>query len=138
MTPAAPTRSDVDINATELAAPPQPEATPGDPPRPVDPQHPDASGPGAAIHPASADVAAIFDELAPVHDRMATILSLGLDRRWRSAVVEESWLSPGDSAIDVAAGTGRLAPELADRVGPFGRVVAVDLSSEMVDRGMAR
>jgi demethylmenaquinone methyltransferase/2-methoxy-6-polyprenyl-1,4-benzoquinol methylase len=136
MTPAAPTRSDVDVNATELAAPPQPE-TPRDPAPAIALHHgpPAASSPNVA--PAS-DVAAIFDDLAPVHDRMATILSLGLDRRWRSAVVAESWLSAGDSAIDVAAGTGMLAAELADRVGPFGRVVAVDLSPEMVDRGVAR
>ena len=86
----------------------------------------------------AAEVAAVFDELAPVHDRLATILSLGLDRRWRSAVVGETRLTAGDSAVDVAAGTGLLATELADRVGPFGRVVAVDLSSAMVERGAER
>ena len=80
----------------------------------------------------------MFDQLAPVHDRLATLLSLGLDRRWRAAVVRETRLSPGDSAIDVAAGTGRLAADLADRVGPFGRIVAVDLSPAMVERGTAR
>ena len=80
----------------------------------------------------------MFDELAPVHDRLATLLSLGMDRRWRAAVVAETRLAAGDSAIDVAAGTGRLAADLADRVGPFGRVVAVDLSPGMVERGTAR
>ena len=80
----------------------------------------------------------MFDELAPVHDRLATILSLGLDRRWRAAVVAQAHLEAGDSAIDVAAGTGLLAAELAERVGPFGRVVAVDLSPAMVERGTAR
>ena len=46
-------------------------------------------------------------------------------------------MQPGDAVIDVAAGTGRLAAVLADRVGPFGRVVAIDLSPAMVDRGAA-
>jgi demethylmenaquinone methyltransferase/2-methoxy-6-polyprenyl-1,4-benzoquinol methylase len=86
----------------------------------------------------AAEIAAMYDELAPVHDRLATILSLGLDRRWRSAVVTEARLAAGDSAIDVAAGTGLLAAKLADRVGPFGRVVAVDVSPAMVARGADR
>jgi hypothetical protein len=133
--PAAPTRPDADIHATdEATAPPLDDAlaargeaptTPGEPPRPVEAGR-------------SAEIAAAFDELAPVYDRMASILSLGLDRRWRSAVVAETRLTPGDSAIDVAAGTGRLATDLADRVGPFGRIVAVDLSPAMVERGAAR
>jgi demethylmenaquinone methyltransferase/2-methoxy-6-polyprenyl-1,4-benzoquinol methylase len=83
------------------------------------------------------EIASIFDEIAPVYDRLGSILSLGLDRRWRAAVVETSGVRPGDAAIDVAAGTGKLASELADRVGPFGRVVAVDLSPAMVERGSA-
>jgi demethylmenaquinone methyltransferase/2-methoxy-6-polyprenyl-1,4-benzoquinol methylase len=140
MTPAAPTRSDVDVNATEQATPPQPDATPADPALPGTAEPANAA---PAVEPATdsarrSELAAMFDELAPVHDRMATILSLGLDRRWRSAVVAETRLTAGDSAIDVAAGTGRLATELADRVGPFGRIVAVDLSPAMVERGIAR
>src|SRR4051794_13568982 len=135
MSPAAPTRPDAITHATdEPTAPPlQTEASEAEsdaatPARAGTPQNPQRA----------AEVAAVFDELAPVHDRLATILSLGLDRRWRSAVVEETRLTAGDSAIDVAAGTGQLATELADRVGPFGRIVAVDLSEAMVDRGTAR
>src|SRR5262245_7639728 len=144
MTPAAPTRSEADIIATDPATPrtqPETEGAPLDDAPPANASGrverapaPDARPSGAR----GADVAAMFDELAPVHDRLATILSLGLDRRWRSAVVREARLAAGDSAIDVAAGTGLLATQLADRVGPFGRVVAVDLSPEMVDRGVAR
>ena len=140
MTQAAPTRSEADVNATELATVPQ--SALGQDDAGAKTGRSPASSPmtrGAATDPGrSAAIAATFDELAPVHDRLATVLSLGLDRRWRSAVVAEAWLATGDSAIDVAAGTGRLAAELADRVGPFGRVVAVDLSPAMVDRGSAR
>ncbi len=84
------------------------------------------------------DVASIFDEIAPVYDRLESVLSLGLDRRWRKAVVANSLVMPGGAVIDVGAGTGKLAAVLADRVGPFGRVVAVDLSPAMVARGSAR
>ena len=85
----------------------------------------------------AADVASIFDEIAPVYDRLGSILSLGLDGRWRTAAVESCGVQPGGAAIDVAAGTGKLAALLADRVGPFGRVVAVDFSPGMVERRAA-
>jgi demethylmenaquinone methyltransferase/2-methoxy-6-polyprenyl-1,4-benzoquinol methylase len=110
-------------------------ATPVDGPRGSIPSGrpipPDATRTGAP------DVAAIFDEIAPAYDRLSSILSLWRDGRWRAAVVEASGVRPGDAAIDVAAGTGKLAAALADRVGPFGRVVAVDLSPAMVGRGRA-
>jgi demethylmenaquinone methyltransferase/2-methoxy-6-polyprenyl-1,4-benzoquinol methylase len=85
----------------------------------------------------TADVASIFDEIAPVYDRLGSILSLGLDRRWRARVVESAGVMPGDAAINVVAGTGKLAAVIAERVGPFGRVVAVELSPVMVERGSA-
>ena len=112
MSPAAPTRPDADIHATdEATAPPLDDALAARGEAPATPRR--TATPGEAGR--SAEIAAAFDELAPVYDRMASILSLGMDRRWRSAVVAETRLTPGDSAIDVAAGTGRLATELADR-----------------------
>lgn len=79
-------------------------------------------------------VAAMFDAIAPDYDRLNTLLTLRFDGRWRRAAVDATHLSTGGSAIDVATGTGKLALELADRVGPFGRVVAVDLAPAMIRR----
>jgi demethylmenaquinone methyltransferase/2-methoxy-6-polyprenyl-1,4-benzoquinol methylase len=93
--------------------------------------------PGSEPKTTAADAAALFDEIAPAYDRLTSILSLWRDGRWRAAAVEGSGVRPGDSVVDVAAGTGKLAAALADRVGPFGRVVAVDLSPAMVERGRA-
>jgi demethylmenaquinone methyltransferase/2-methoxy-6-polyprenyl-1,4-benzoquinol methylase len=95
-----------------------------------------ATARGGSLRP-EGEITAMFDEIAPVYDRLNTIMTLGLDRRWRAAAVAASRVGPGDSAIDVAAGTGKLAGVLADRVGPFGRVSAVDLSAGMVARGRA-
>ena len=80
-----------------------------------------------------ADVAAMFDSIAPVYDRMNTVMTAGLDGRWRRAAVRAARLSPGDAALDVACGTGKLTLELARAVGPGGRVVGVDLSAAMLD-----
>ena len=82
-------------------------------------------------------VAAMFDEIAPVYDRMNSLMTLGLDAGWRRAAVAATALGPGDAVIDVACGTGKLAEALAERVGPFGRVLAVDLAPGMIAEATA-
>jgi demethylmenaquinone methyltransferase/2-methoxy-6-polyprenyl-1,4-benzoquinol methylase len=84
-----------------------------------------------------AAVTAMFDEIAPVYDRINTVMTFGFDGRWRRAAVNATRLPSGGSVVDVACGTGKLALELADRVGPFGRVLAIDLSSGMIRRAAA-
>jgi demethylmenaquinone methyltransferase/2-methoxy-6-polyprenyl-1,4-benzoquinol methylase len=83
------------------------------------------------------DVTDMFDAIAPVYDRLNTVMTLGADARWRRRAAQATELSPGDSVIDVACGTGKLALALAGIVGPFGRVEAVDLSTSMVARAAA-
>jgi demethylmenaquinone methyltransferase/2-methoxy-6-polyprenyl-1,4-benzoquinol methylase len=78
------------------------------------------------------EVAAMFDAIAPDYDRLNTIMTGGLDGRWRRFAVDATALGPGGRAVDVACGTGKLAEALATRVGPFGRVVGVDLAPGMI------
>lgn len=79
-----------------------------------------------------ADVAAMFDEIAPVYDRVNTVMTAGGDGRWRRAAAQAAGLASGGAAVDVACGTGKLSARLAAEVGPFGRVVGVDLAPAMV------
>jgi demethylmenaquinone methyltransferase/2-methoxy-6-polyprenyl-1,4-benzoquinol methylase len=80
------------------------------------------------------DVTAMFDEIAPVYDRLNTLMTAGRDGAWRRAAVRASGIRAGGAAVDVACGTGRLSSLLAEAVGPFGRVVGVDLSEAMIER----
>ena len=82
---------------------------------------------------AEADVRRMFDAIAPVYDRLNSLMTLRADGRWRRAAVAATELKSGEAAIDVACGTGKLAAELAARAGPFGRIVGVDLSPVMID-----
>lgn len=77
-------------------------------------------------------MAEMFDEVAPVYDRLNTVMTLGTDARWRKRAVAETRLRAGDSAIDVCSGTGKLAALIAERVGPFGRIEGIDVSPQMV------
>jgi len=78
-------------------------------------------------------VTTMFDSIAPVYDRMNTLMTAGMDGRWRRAAVRAARLSSGGSALDVACGTGKLTAALAGAVGPEGRVVGVDLSPAMIE-----
>lgn len=52
------------------------------------------------------EVAAMFDVVAERYDVTNDVLSLGLDRRWRRAVVAAIEPRPGHRILDLAAGTG--------------------------------
>ncbi len=60
-----------------------------------------------------AEVAAMFDEVAPRYDLTNTVLSLGQDRGWRRAVAAALDLRPGERVLDLAAGTATSSAALA-------------------------
>ncbi len=78
------------------------------------------------------DVEAMFDRIARSYDRMNTVMTAGLHRRWRRIAADYARLTPGSRVLDVATGTGDFAFELAERVGPSGRVVGVDPAAGML------
>ena len=79
-------------------------------------------------------VRAMFDRIARVYDLMNSVMTAGMHHRWRERAADLAGVGPGDRALDVAAGTGDLAIELARRVGPTGSVVGSDFSEAMLDR----
>ena len=81
------------------------------------------------------DVASMFDDVASRYDLTNDVLSLGQDRRWRSAVVEAVDPRPGERVLDLAAGTGTSSAPFADR-GAF--VVPCDFSLGMLAVGKQR
>jgi demethylmenaquinone methyltransferase/2-methoxy-6-polyprenyl-1,4-benzoquinol methylase len=75
----------------------------------------------------------MFDRIAGVYDLMNSVMTAGLHHRWRERAADMARLVPGDSALDVATGTGDLAVELGRRVGPEGEVVGSDFSEGMLE-----
>ena len=97
----------------------------------------------------------LFDPLPARYDRLAEILSLGQNGRWRSAMVDrvlpaagnepgdEPGDGPGDEPghkqrviLDVASGTAGVALQLERRAGV--KVVGVDLTEAMLRQGHRR
>jgi demethylmenaquinone methyltransferase/2-methoxy-6-polyprenyl-1,4-benzoquinol methylase len=93
----------------------------------------DAVGGAATGTLPESQVRAMFDRIAGVYDVMNSVMTAGMHHRWRARAADLARLHPGDSALDVASGTGDLALELARRVGPDGRVVGSDFSEGMLE-----
>lgn len=75
-------------------------------------------------------IAAQYDRLAR-HYRLIEPLFLLFPSARRKAVAALE-LKPGDTVLELGAGTGRNLPYLVDAVGPEGAVIAVDASAGML------
>jgi demethylmenaquinone methyltransferase/2-methoxy-6-polyprenyl-1,4-benzoquinol methylase len=85
-----------------------------------------------------AKVRGVFDSVAPRYDLMNDVMSGGLHRLWKRFTIAKTGLRPGQSALDVAAGSGDLSIGLARRVGRTGRVVVTDINANMLAEGRDR
>jgi demethylmenaquinone methyltransferase/2-methoxy-6-polyprenyl-1,4-benzoquinol methylase len=96
---------------------------------------------GASLDLEPARVAALFDRNATTYDAVNSVLTFGLDARWRRWAARQALASaPGPPAprprvLDACAGTGLLALELA-RLGAS--VTAADVAPGMLARARER
>ena len=86
----------------------------------------------------AARVRGVFDSVASKYDVMNDLMSLGLHRAWKAYTVAVANLRPGQSVLDIAAGTGDLARAFARKVGPSGMVLHTDINEAMLRQGRDR
>ena len=76
-----------------------------------------------------------------VWDRMAEIYQQEIDRRFAPVIktlLDRAMLRPGEAVLDLGTGTGSVAIAAAAKIGPTGRIMALDISPEMLDKARAR
>jgi len=83
-------------------------------------------------------VRGVFDSVASRYDLMNDLMSGGAHRLWKQFTLSLASLRPGQSALDVAGGTGDLAAGLARQVGQQGAVVLTDINAAMLGLGRDR
>jgi demethylmenaquinone methyltransferase/2-methoxy-6-polyprenyl-1,4-benzoquinol methylase len=78
----------------------------------------------------------VFDSVAPRYDLMNDLMSVGLHRRWKAALVD--WLGPrkGMTLLDAGGGTGDVALRFRERGG--GRAIVLDANARMLGEGRGR
>ncbi|MBK6443706.1 MAG: demethylmenaquinone methyltransferase [Actinomycetales bacterium] len=89
----------------------------------------------ADLDKAPQDVASMFDTVAERYDLTNDILSAGQDRLWRRATVAAVGAGPGQTVLDIAAGTGTSSEPFADA---GVHVVPADFSLGMLRVGQRR
>jgi demethylmenaquinone methyltransferase/2-methoxy-6-polyprenyl-1,4-benzoquinol methylase len=83
----------------------------------------------------------VFSSVASRYDLMNDLMSGGIHRIWKDAMVE--WLNPrpGWNSVDVAGGTGDIAFRIADMArsrGGEARVTVCDINPDMLGEGVRR
>jgi demethylmenaquinone methyltransferase/2-methoxy-6-polyprenyl-1,4-benzoquinol methylase len=83
----------------------------------------------------------VFSSVASRYDLMNDLMSAGIHRIWKDAMVE--WLNPqpGWACVDVAGGTGDIAFRIADMArlrGGEAKVTVCDINQDMLNEGVRR
>jgi demethylmenaquinone methyltransferase/2-methoxy-6-polyprenyl-1,4-benzoquinol methylase len=83
-------------------------------------------------------VRSVFASVAGKYDVMNDLMSFGVHRLWKHFTLSLTGLRPGQTALDVAGGTGDLARGMLRQVGKHGRVVLSDINPSMLEVGRDR
>ncbi len=78
----------------------------------------------------------LFTPLPSRYDRLAELLSMGQNGRWRTEMVDHVATTGPERVLDVACGTAGVTLEIAERT--TARIVGVDLTGEMLQEGARR
>lgn len=77
----------------------------------------------------------LFAGLPDRYDRLAEVLSMGQNGRWRRAMIGPVAAAAPSSVLDVATGPAGVALQLAERTGAH--ITGIDLSPDMLRAGVA-
>lgn len=88
-------------------------------------------------HEKAGRVQGVFNSVASKYDIMNDVMSLGIHRVWKDAMMD--WLAPraGQRLLDVAGGTGDISFRFLNRAGS-GHSTVLDLTQPMLEEGRKR
>lgn len=83
-------------------------------------------------------VRGVFDSVANRYDLMNDLMSGGIHRLWKRAMIDRLAPRPGESFLDVAGGTGDIAFRIHDRTQGKASIAICDLTPSMLSVGRDR
>lgn len=83
-------------------------------------------------------VRGVFSSVASKYDIMNDVMSMGIHRVWKDAMMD--WLAPrpDQHLLDVAGGTGDVAFRFLSRAGSTARATVLDMTASMLEEGRKR
>jgi ubiquinone/menaquinone biosynthesis C-methylase UbiE len=75
---------------------------------------------------------------AHYYDLLLNVLSLGRYSYFIRQVIKKMGIKSGQSILDLGSGTGKNECFMAEKVGPYGKIIGVDISDEMLSRARKR
>jgi len=99
-----------------------------------------AAAAGASVEGKRVYVRRMFSEIAPSYDLLNRVLSLGIDRRWRTVALRRlGWdRAPEGCFLDLCAGTLDVGAQLTRQSGFRGRILAADFAEPMLRAGAGK
>ena len=83
-------------------------------------------------------VARVFESVAPRYDLMNDLMSAGVHRLWKNALLDVLAPRKNEKFLDVAGGTGDIAFRFARRLGEGADVTICDINPAMLEVGRDR
>ena len=74
----------------------------------------------------------VFNTIAHQYDFMNLLLTWGMVPFWQKKIMKLSNLKLGNRGLDLCCGTGEMAFQMKEMVGPYGEVIGIDFSEEML------
>lgn len=85
-------------------------------------------------------VNSVFERVASKYDLMNDLMSGGVHRLWKNAMID--WAAPSPSRatrlLDVAGGTGDIASRFLRSAGPHSMAIVYDINASMLEEGRRR
>lgn len=75
---------------------------------------------------------------APCPSSLSWLVDMPLRRRYMRSVLERVGLKPGETVLELGPGPGAFTVDAARRLGPEGKLIAVDIQPEMIAQVEAR
>lgn len=79
-----------------------------------------------------------FASIAPRYDLLNTLLSLGIDTRWRKRTMLRLAPGIGEQVLDLCAGTLTVSRDILKKSNSRARITSIDFCLEMLDLGQRR
>ena len=93
---------------------------------------PDAGAPTVLPMPKKENIKRMFDSIAPTYDRLNHVLSMNVDKLWRSHALKEIVDGTPQRILDVACGTGDSTISIARAAAEGSVVTGADISEGMM------